>query len=172
MRRINVTKLSSVYRIRLLTEKDIPDIFRLSASNPQYYRSHSIELNSAQIREDMTILPEGKTPEDKYYAGYFTDRQKLIAVLDLIDGYPEKDTAYIGLFMVAKSESGKGVGTSIIGELCDILSQAGYRAVRLAYGKSNPQSGHFWQKNRFLPVKEADHDKFGRLIVAERTLSL
>lgn len=171
MKRINITELSSVYRVRFLSENDIEEILRLSLSNPQYYRYHSVDLSREQIAEDMTILPEGKTDRDKYYVGYYDEHKKLIAVLDLIDGYPAADAAYIGLFMVDAAASGKGVGTAVIGELCDRLSRIGFGSVRLAYGKQNPQSSHFWQKNGFVPVKEADHEKYGHLIVAERSLT-
>lgn len=171
MRRINITNFSSIYRVRFLGANDIEEIERLCLSNPQYYRYHSIELNRELILEDMTILPDGKTAEDKYFVGYYDEHRTLIAVLDLIDGYPAADTVYIGLFMVDAKVSKKGVGTAVICELCDSLAQIGFHSVRLAYGSQNPQSTRFWQKNGFAPVKQANHKKYGRLIVAERILS-
>ncbi len=62
----------------------------------------------------MTELPPGKTVEDKFYVGYF-DADKLIAVMDLIIGYPEADTAYVGFFMTDTSVQNKGFGSCIVG---------------------------------------------------------
>ena len=51
------------------------------------------------IREDMKVLPPGKSGEDKFYVGFF-DGSMLTAVMDLILKYPNDETAFIGLFMV------------------------------------------------------------------------
>ena len=65
------------------------------------------------VREDMEALPPGKTYEDKYFLGYY-DGKRLIAIMDLIDGYPDDSTLYIGLSMTNMTIQGKGIGTSII----------------------------------------------------------
>ena len=122
------------------------------------------------IYEDLTLLPSDKTGDDKYFVGFFDKSRRMIAVLDLIDGYPIEDTAYIGFFMVDAKESGKGIGSNLINEICENLLVLGFNSVRLSYGKSNPQASHFWQKNHFTALKEANHDKYGSLIVAKRIL--
>ena len=170
MKRIDPSALSSAYRVRRLSQEDIPTIHTLCASNPQYYEAHRVTLNDALIREDMTILPPGKKAEDKYYVGFFDDGGALIAVMDLIDGYPTPDIAYIGFFSVDAASSGRGIGSLIIGELCGYLHHAGFTAIRLAYGKDNPQATRFWRRNRFVPVKETVHEKYGGVIVAQRDL--
>ncbi len=43
----------------------------------------------------MCALPLCKSMDDKYYIGYF-ENGCLIAVMDLIDGYPNAGTAFIG----------------------------------------------------------------------------
>lgn len=170
MKKMAVANLSSAYSVRILTEEDIPIIYQFCLTNPQYYHYHSIDLSRELIYEDLTLLPPGKSGDDKYFVGFFDKTRRLIAVLDLIDGYPTEDTAYFGFFMVAAQESGKGIGSNIIDELCENLLARGFHSVRLSYGKSNPQSSHFWQKNHFTAVREANHSKYGRMIVAERLL--
>ena len=171
MKKIKIELLSSRYFIRALTKDDIPLVYRLCKTNPQYYKSHSLSLDEELIVEDMTLCPPGKSSDDKYYVGYFDGDKRLIAILDLIDGYPTEDTAYIGFFMTDANSGGRGIGSDIITELCGYLSKTGFRSIRLAYGKSNPQSSGFWQKNQFKTVKEVDHAKYGRVIVAERILT-
>ena len=64
-------------------------------------------------------------------------------------GYPEEDTAYIGFFMVDANLQKKGLGSEIIGELCNGLSAMHMNRLKLAWAKGNPQAEHFWKKNGF-----------------------
>lgn len=75
--------------------------------------------------------------------------RKLIAIMDLIFHYPDKDIAFIGLFMMEQSEQGKGVGSALIGECFQFIQKQDYLSIRLAFAKGNPQSEAFWIKNGF-----------------------
>ena len=103
--------------------------------------------------KDVTALPPEKCAEDKHYLGFF-DRETLVAVLDLIERYPQDDTAYIGFFMTKKERQGYGLGSTFIGELMDELRRERFRKVRLAVDRGNPQSKAFWEKNGFALTGE------------------
>ena len=90
--------------------------------------------------------------------------------MDLVDGYPNEDIAYIGFFMMNLKYQGKQIGTGIIGEVLDYLQITGKTAVRLAIDKGNPQSTHFWKKNGFEVIAEKDVNGWTKL-VAERKLA-
>ena len=105
------------------------------------------------ILADMTALPPGKDMEDKAYVGFF-EGEKLVAVLDWISGYPAKETAWIGLFMVSAEKQGKGVGSGIIRDMAASLKAVGYREMQLGVNKGNPQSFAFWTKNGFEVLRE------------------
>ena len=143
-------RLSTVYRISVLQESDIPTIFSLCQNNPKYYRHCPPAVSAESIRKDMHVLPEGKTLADKYYLGFWKDA-RLIAVLDLIWEYPDKETAFIGFFMMNMDVQGNGIGTKIIKEACSYLKEH-FSFIRLGYVKGNEQSEHFWIKNGFLPT--------------------
>ena len=64
---------------------------------------------------------------------------------------------------------GKQIGTAIIGEALDYLRITGKTSVRLAIDKGNPQSTHFWKKNGFEVIAEADVNGWTKL-AAERKL--
>ena len=161
---LHIERLSRAYRVRRLAEEDTAQILALCRSNPLYYRHCGTEPSEADIRQDMTLLPPGAAPEDKYFLGYFQG-DRLAAVLDLIDGYPSAETAYIGLFMVDGRFSGQGIGSRLVEELLEELKTAGFSRVRLAYQKANPQSTRFWTKNGFQPVEEKPHP-YGTMLVA------
>lgn len=162
---------SSRCQIRRLTEEDLPQLLELARSNPVYYEHMHLQPTLENLREDLTALPQNreKTLDDKYFLGYY-QKERLLAVLDLIAGYPTEDTAFIGWFMVEKAAQGSGLGTALIEELLDALGAAGFRHVRLGRVKGNPESEGFWRKNRFLPTgAETDAGAY-TIVVLQRDL--
>lgn len=165
----DITGFSKDYDVRKLTETDIPDMLSLCEGNPQYYRYCPPTVSAENLKADLTALPPGKMPEDKYFVGYFQDGH-LIALLDLIDGFPDSSIAYIGFFMMDRSVSGEGIGSRIISELCEYLASAGARAVRLCWVEGNPQAEHFWKKNGFIETGVKSRREAYTVTVAERKL--
>ena len=160
---IDVTKLSRRYEIRPLTDPDVDIILNLCRQNTLFYKYTEARPTREEIRNDMEITPPGIDRSDKYYIGFF-DGQDLVAVMDLIDGYPEPDIAYIGFFMMNRQYQGKQIGSAIIGEAADYLRATGKTAIRLAIDKGNPQSFHFWKKNGFEVIYEADLNGWTKLV--------
>ena len=68
---MEVTCLSTAYRVRCLEEADVPQILRLCSGNPQFYQYHPPLATADSVRADIRALPPGKMPEDKFYVGYF-----------------------------------------------------------------------------------------------------
>lgn len=166
---MQVELFSRKYKVHALSDKDVDEIYDLLSKNVLYYEYCPPFVTRQAIWEDMRILPQGKAIEDKYYIGFYQD-ERLIAVMDLIDGYPEKRIVYIGFFMTDISIQGRGIGTEIIDYLCRYLSGLGYESVRLAWGKGNPQSEHFWLKSGFTPLRESTSNAADEVILAEKLL--
>lgn len=108
-------------------------------------------MTRKSIESDMMALPNNIDIKDKYYVGYFKN-EKLIAVLDLIDGYPKKDIVFIGFLMIDISIQKNGVGSAIVNELIDYLTTLKYKEVRLGWINGNLQAEHFWIKNGFCSI--------------------
>lgn len=144
---------SQKYAVRPLTAGDVDKILALCAENEQFYRYHPPMATRESILADMTALPPGTGAENKHYLGFF-DGDALVAVLDLIEHYPQQNTAYIGFFMTKKERQGYGLGSTFIGELMDELRRERFRRVRLAIDRGNPQSKAFWEKNGFALTGE------------------
>ena len=92
-----------------------------------------------------------------------------MAILDLIDGYPDSDTGFIGFFMMNRQLQGRQIGTRIIQELCLYLKETGLKRVLLGIDKENPQSNAFWAKNGFSVIREVEQEE-GTILVAEKGL--
>ena len=165
---IDISKLSKSYTVRILEESDVEKLVEICRQNKVFYEYTEARPTRENILDDMHATPPGITMADKYYFGFFDDRE-LVAIMDLIDGYPKPEIAYIGFFMMNPQYQGKQIGTAIVGEVIDYLQGIGKTAVRLAIDKGNPQSSHFWKKNGFEVICEADVNGWTKL-VAEREL--
>ncbi len=168
--KLEIEKLSKIYTVRRLVWEDIDDIYNLCLSNPLYFKHCPPMVTKESIVDDMNALPKSVSIDDKYYIGFY-DGCSLIAICDLIMNYPEKDVAFIGLFMVDANVQNKGVGSMIFKQMSDYFVSIGIKKIRLAWVKSNEQSEHFWLKNGFIVIKENDSVALGqRLVVAEKEL--
>ena len=165
---MDIEKFSPAHTVRRLTPEDAGAVLALAAGNEIYYRYHPPLPTRESILSDMTALPPGKTPEDKLFLGLFQG-ERLTAVMDLILGYPEADSAWMGWFILSPACQGRGVGSSILRDVEAALRAAGFRELRLAVDRGNPQSWAFWTKNgctrdgperpngfsAYLPMKKA-----------------
>ena len=165
---IDLSMLSREYRVRRLTEADADAVLELCRENTQFYRYCAAEPTREQVLRDMRIAPPGVEAARKYYMGFYRGHE-LIAVMDLIDGYPTPEIAYIGFFMLRLRHQGRQLGSAIVGEAAAYLKSTGKRAVRLAIDRDNPQSTHFWRKNGFAVIREVDRDGW-TVLEAERAL--
>jgi RimJ/RimL family protein N-acetyltransferase len=151
-----------------MDDSDADSILELCRGNTQYYLYCQAEPSREQILSDLHITPPGIDPSDKYYIGFYQGNT-LVAVMDLIDGYPGPDTAFIGFFMMRKEFQGNQVGSAIIQETAAYLKTLGMTAIQLGIDKGNPQSTHFWKKNGFVVKEEIDRGDW-TILLAEKTL--
>ena len=165
---IDLSALSCRYDIRKLGDPDADSILKLCEGNAQFYRYCEANPTREQVLNDLHITPPGIDLKDKYYIGFYQG-DALVAVMDLIDGYPTPDIAFIGFFMMEKRLQGQNLGSAIILETASYLKSAGKTAIRLAIDKANPQSTHFWKKNGFAVIDEIDRGDW-TVLVAEKTL--
>lgn len=164
-----INGLSGKYEVRRLSEADITEVLALCEKNTLYYQYCPPFVSEQSIYDDMNALPPGKTVTDKYYVGYY-DGERLIAVMDLIMAFPDKTTAFIGFFMTDVDVQSKGLGTSLISELCDTMARIGMKEVRLGWVKGNPQAEHFWKKNGFRETGASNETEEYTVVVAHKEL--
>ena len=165
---LDINKLSSKYNIRKLNSGDIEMIYNFCKENKQYYKYCEKELSIDLIKQDLTIVPLNFDKERKFYLGFF-DNNKLVAVLDFLNGYPNENYVFIGFFMLKNSLQGQGLGSEIIQETLSYLKQIGFEKCKLGIDKSNPQSNYFWKKNGFEIISEVKVEN-NEILVAEKIL--
>ncbi len=166
---LDISQFSTRYRVRRMREADADAILDFCLQNTVYYRYCGKQPSRDLILQDLRITPQDNPRDHKYYVGYY-DGDALVALLDLIDGYPEPTCAFLGFFMMDAGLQGRGLGSAIVQELFRYLKTEGFACVRLGIDKGNPQSSHFWEKNGFQVLREVEQDG-GTLLLAEKRLS-
>lgn len=177
IKRMDIMRLSDQYTVEVLSDRDIPTVLKLSESNPQYFHYFPPAASTESIKADMQELPDGISREDKYYLGFWEKSEKsisnlspkLVAVMDLILKYPDDKTAVSGFFMVDVSLQGKGIGSSIVDEICSCLKSQ-FDFIRLVYVRGNLQAENFWLKNEFKPTGTIKKIAGIDLVVAQRRI--
>ena len=168
MKKLEIRKLSNRYDVRKLNFDDVEMVYKFCKSNTQYYEYCGKELSIELIERDLKITPPGIPMEQKYYVGFF-EESMLVAIMDLIDGYPNSSSTFIGFFMMNKELQGTGIGSKIISEVLDYLKKQGFEKCQLGIDKDNPQSNYFWRKNGFEVIREVVQEE-GTILVAEKQL--
>lgn len=146
--------------VRKLNEEDVDLIYELCKTNPQYYVYCPPQLSKESILHDLKIFPKNSCIENKYYVGYFKNKE-LVAVMDWINHYPKENTCFIGFFMVDAKYQHLGIGSKIMKEFLDSIDTC-YEEVHLGWMKENKEAQKFWLKHGFVAQNE------GKIVYAIR----
>ena len=153
---INIGSFSSDFETRRIKEADIADVYNLHRSNISYYRKNNEKPSKKRLTEVISELPDGASMSQKYFVGFY-EKDDLIAVLDLITGYPNKEDAFIGWFMVKEEMHRKGIGSQIIADVRASLQAQGINHISLKCNKSSEEAINFW-KNQGFTISNEEND--------------
>ena len=147
------------YKVEVLTEQNTDEVFDLCKENKEYYSFLRQKPTKKGVKTIFTDLPPHSSIEKKHVLGFY-DKEKLIAVLDLVEGYPYDGAVFIGLFILDVSVQGKGIGGQIINQLLICLRKK-FDSCHLGVIKDNDKALLFWQKHGFfLTGEKYIHPKF------------
>lgn len=151
---LDITSLSSDYNTRRITEYDVGNVYHLAKSNRHYYRRLNMKPNKQNLTEVISVMPDGTLPKNKDFVGFYDQEDHLIGILDLVTGYPKKDDAYIGWFMIEAKLQGFGIGSQIFADIRASLKVQGYNHISLGVFRTNVNAMAFWEKQGFTYTGE------------------
>ena len=155
-RGMDLSNLSSEYLARTLTVDDIADVYSLARSNRRYYRQLGKRPSLAHLTEVITRVPEGAAAEGKHFVGFYDQEGFLVAVMDLICGYPQAKTAFVGWLMVEASLQNQGIGSQIMADTRAALAANGFTSMELSCPTRNVEALAFWNAQGFIVADESD----------------
>ena len=163
---LDIQALATEYDVRMIREEDIGDVYRLCKSNAKYYEYLGAIPTVESLTEVISKLPDHVNTDDKFFVGFY-DHDRLIAVMDLITGYPENDDAFIGWFMVEGTLQGQGIGSRIFADVRAAMKGQGYDYLSLQCVKEHEESVAFWKAQGFAPTgEETDNGEYTTVTMA------
>jgi len=159
---LDIAALSTSHQVRMITPEDIADVYTLCKSNRKYYEYTNAAPTVESLTEIISRVPEGAESQGKYFVGFY-QQDRLVAVLDLITGYPEKDDAFIGWFMVDGQLQRRGIGSQIFADVRAAMIGQGYDHLSLFCEKENTEAIAFWHAQGFEKTSADNvHVRFAR----------
>lgn len=116
---------------------------------------------AADAQSTYTILPDGKTYDDKFVVGVF-DGAAMVGCIDVIRGWPEAGTAHVGLLLVAEAHEHRGIGRAAVARLEAMIVDWGTcTSLRLGVLRDNARAHRFWLDLGFAPTGEVRPYRYG-----------
>ena len=160
---MEIKNLSERFEVRKLAEENLDEMLALCEKNTLFFQHCPPPPTKERLSVDLSVLPPNKTMADKFFVGLY-DCENLVAICDIIKGYPNEKTILIGLLMLDIGLQGQGLGSKIALEMFEHFKEEGYENVELSYIKGNPQSKAFWHKMGFNETgREVETDDYTKV---------
>lgn len=160
---LDIAALSADFSAKRIEESDIPAVLELERNNRHAFRKLGFRPSTQALTPVMTEVGADCPDEDKIFALFRDADGKLVAVIDLVLGYPAKDSAFIGWFMVDANRRNNGIGSQIIADVRAAVQAKGYRCLCVGVGDTSEEGLRFWQGQGFMLTEE-------RIAYGEHTL--
>jgi ribosomal protein S18 acetylase RimI-like enzyme len=118
----------------------------------------------ADALSTLLVVPEGTSPDDKVVFGVWVN-DELVGILDLLLGYPDPETVFVGLLLIDRSRQGQGIGAAAWQALeRQMLPRWPWvRRLRLGVVRTNEQVLGFWRRLGFVETGEVRPWRYDKL---------
>ncbi|MGE0872281.1 MAG: GNAT family N-acetyltransferase [Kofleriaceae bacterium] len=129
---------------------DAPAIQALLETDPAMWELIcGAPLERTTAEQELAWVPPGSSLDRKHV--HLIDE---IAVLDVIDGYPDSATWFVGLIFIAPHGRNRGLGTQLLDALADHVRGLGGRAIRLAVVSTHGDAKRFYDRLGFRFIEQ------------------
>ena len=175
----NLTEFSpdhSGYSVKRLTLEDSEVLQKLYEQCTEFaLLTDGLAPSPTAAREEFDAVPEGKTTQDKYIFGLFDPNDVLVGMIESIRYYPDNQTWWLGLMMLAPKRRGKGLGSDFYRAFERWVSAQGVPQISLSVVEANESGLQFWKKMGFEVIRKTPPRQFGtkthELYVLSRTVN-
>lgn len=126
------------YSAKRLEPEDEEVLQRLYEQCTQFaYLTDGYPPPPSAARDEFFAIPEGKTLQDKFIFGLFDVSNALLGMLEAIRHYPNDESWWVGLMMLAPQQRGKGLGSEFYRAFDHWVAAQGARQVLLSVIEEN-----------------------------------
>jgi ribosomal protein S18 acetylase RimI-like enzyme len=144
--------------LRPITPDDVDAVQELIESDPGYTeRITGYPPGASDAQSLLLMRPDGLAEDAKVVLGAF-DGPQLVAIVDLLRGFPTDGTAFIGLLQIHADRQGRGCGSTTYDLVRRYVEStwSEVRTMRLAVVDTNAQvAAGFWERQGFEATGEA-----------------
>lgn len=116
--------------------------------------------DGSQTEDFFTGAPAGIDPTTKLHLGYDLDSQ-LVAMAEILFGFPNPDDAYLGLLLIDPAHRGKRLGQQMLDQVCTAAKAKGATRILIAVLEENTKGHRFWSKMGFTEELRGTPKKIG-----------
>ena len=153
--------------LRLLNGEraEMEDLQRVIEAAPEYAeRVTGVPPGPADALSTFSILPEGKSYEDKFVFGVYVD-ERMVGFMDVVRGHPDPSTAYLSLLLIAEPFRRRGIGRAAYHEVESVIVGWGTcDRIRTSVLRVNEQVIPFARKMGFQPTGETRPYRYGSVV--------
>ncbi len=143
--------------IHPVSEEEYEEVLRLQKSNQAFFDAiHSGPFGVEEVAASVQALPPNTPPERKHYLGLW-HQERLTAVLDYAEDYPQDGVLWIGFFMVQADQHRTGTGRTLIQGFQTAAQGQGFHRIQLSCNVENESGRSFWTAMGFHSLRMA-HD--------------
>ena len=161
--------LSTAFDVREVSGSAVTDVLLLARSNRRYWRNFGERPSASALTAIVEDVPEGAT--GKHFVGFYGEDDELVAVMDLVTGYPDAHCALIRWFMVAAAWQRQGVGSGIFADVRAALAAQGFTHLELRVPERAEETLAFWAEQGFVATGERDEGGRFPVVTLARDIS-
>ncbi len=105
--------------------------------------------NSSQTEDFFTGTPPGIDPATKLHFGWF-EQDHLVAMSEVVFGFPNLDDAYIGLLLIDPAHRGERLGQKMLDHVFAAAKTRHAPRILIAVLEENTKGHRFWSKMGFV----------------------
>ncbi len=150
------------YAVRPLAFADAPSLQRLYEQCLDYcllVDGHPPAPHSAA--EEFTSVPPGRALADKFMFGIADSQGQLVGLLEGVRRYPDENTWWIGLLLLAPQTRAHGLGSVAVRDFAGYARACGAQALMLGVVADNTRAYQFWTRQGFEQVRTTEPQPFG-----------
>jgi RimJ/RimL family protein N-acetyltransferase len=111
--------------------------------------------------DEFFALPEFKNQADKFIFGLLNQDDQIIGMIESIRQYPDVETWWLGLMMLAPQTRGQGIGVIMLAWFESFAATHGAQKIMLSVVEVNEAGRKFWERAGFQHVRRTEPRAFG-----------